>query len=283
MSRLIGNSVNSFPRFVVIFFTCAVLLIVDTNTIYLSNVRSALSLMLGPVRVLAQVPSYIANGFDNAFSNEADMTVAYDNLHDEYFELKAELLKMRSLETENQRLRSLLKASDNVKHKLVMADLQEVSLDPYYHRVVISRGASDGVYVGQAVLDDHGIVGQVTDVLPNTAAVTLITDPGHSVPVSVERSGLRTLISGTGDLFQLSVPFLNENPDIQVGDRLMSSGLGGRFPEGYPVAIVREITTHSGQAFSEITAESVAKVNRLRQVLLVSPIESLEEIKARLK
>jgi len=138
---------------------------------------------------------------------------------------------------------------------------------------VVRSGASEGVYVGQAVIDDNGVVGQVTDVLPYSAAVTLITDPGHSVPVQVERSGLRALVRGTGDLFKLKVPFLNENPDIQVGDRLMSSGLGGRFPAGYPVAIITDITTNPGQAFSEVTAQSVAKVNRLSQVLLVSPVE----------
>jgi len=239
----------------------------------MANVRSALSLSLAPIRVVAQIPSYLSNGFENAFSNEADMTIAYDNLHDEYFELKAELLKMRSLESENQRLRTLLKTTDNVKQKLVMADLQEVSLAPYQHKVVVRSGASEGVYVGQAVIDDNGVVGQVTDVLPYSAAVTLITDPGHSVPVQVERSGLRALVRGTGDLFKLKVPFLNENPDIQVGDRLMSSGLGGRFPAGYPVAIITDITTNPGQAFSEVTAQSVAKVNRLSQVLLVSPVE----------
>ncbi len=268
---MVGRQSASWWQLLVVTLVCATLLLVDLNTSILKPARSSLSHVLFPVRFFAQVPGQIATGFDNVIAHEGDFRTAYDNLHDEYFKLKAELLKMRSLEAENGQLRSLLDASKKIQHSIEMAELLEVSLDPYQHRVVVNRGASSGVYVGQAVIDDKGVVGQVTEVLPFSAAITLITDPSHAIPVQVERSGLRALVEGTGDMFSMKVPFLNENPDIQKGDRLLSSGLGGRFPAGYPVAVIEEITSFPGQPFLSITSSPIAQVNKLRQVLLLSP------------
>lgn len=271
MATFVGTRVSGWWRFTIAMILCVVLLLLESNTNLLQPVRASLYYTLVPVRLLAQVPGKIANGFDSAISNDGDVLTAYENLHDEYFKLKAELLKMRSLQAENVQLRSLLDASQDIEHKIELAELLEVSLDPYQHRVMIDRGATSGVYVGQAIIDDKGVVGQVTRVLPYSAAITLITDPSHAIPVQVERTGLRALAYGTGDLFSLKVPFLNENPDIQEGDRLLSSGLGGRFPAGYPVAVIQSIKSVPGQAFSDIKAGTIAQVNKLRQVLLLSP------------
>lgn len=271
MATFVGKRVSGWWRMVFVTVLCVILLVVESKTTFLQSTRGTLYYALVPVRMFAQIPGRIASGFDDAISNEGDVLTAYENLHDEYFKLKAELLKMRSLQAENKQLRELLDASINVEHKIEMAELLEVSLDPYQHRVMINRGATSGVYIGQAIIDDKGVVGQVTQVLPYSSAITLVTDPSHAIPVQVERTGLRALAYGTGDLFSLKVPFLNENPNIQKGDRLLSSGLGGRFPAGYPVAVIESIETVSGQAFSDIKAVTIAQVNKLRQVLLLSP------------
>ena len=271
MATFVGKRVSGWWQMIFATILCTVLLVVETKTTFLQSTRGTLYYALVPVRVLAQIPGRIATGFDDAISNEGDVLTAYENLHDEYFKLKAELLKMRSLQAENKQLKALLEASGDVEHKIEMAQLLEVSLDPYQHRVMINRGAASGVYIGQAIIDDKGVVGQVTQVLPYSSAITLVTDPGHAIPVQVERTGLLALAYGTGDLFSLKVPFLNENPNIQKGDRLLSSGLGGRFPAGYPVAMIESIETVSGQTFSDIKAVTIAQVNKLRQVLLLSP------------
>lgn len=271
MANLVARRGSGLGRLTAAVVVCIVLLAVDRSTTLLIPARSTFSFVLYPVRFVAQVPGKIATGFDSVIANDGDIRTAYENLHDEYFKLKAELLKMRSLEAENVQLRSLLEASERIQHTIEMAELLEVSLDPYQHRIVVNRGAGDGVYVGQSVIDDKGVVGQVTEVLPYTAAITLITDPNHAIPVQVERSGLRALVKGTGDMFVMEVPFLNENPDIETGDKLLSSGLGGRFPAGYPVAIVGQITSEPGEPFLKIAVQPVAQVNKLRQVLLLSP------------
>jgi rod shape-determining protein MreC len=204
-------------------------------------------------------------------STDEDETLAYDRLYQEYTHLKADLLRMRSLESENSSLRELLQASRRIQDQVEMAELLEVGLEPYRHRVIVNRGISSGVYVGQPVIDSEGIMGQVTDVMPTQSVVMLITDLGHAIPVQVERSGLRTVAYGSGSTDELKIPYLTQNSDVRVGDTLMSSGLGGRFPNGYPVAVVQQIQVVTGEAFLSVTAKPVAGVDKARHVLLLSP------------
>ena len=135
---------------------------------------------------------------------------------------------------------------------------------------MVGRGLRDGVYVGQAVIDDQGVIGQVTEVMPLNSIIVLITDPRHALPVQVERNGLRTVVNGTGSVSILRVPYLNQNSDIVVGDVLISSGMGGRFPNGYPVAIVSDVKVIEDEAFIRVTASPIAKLDRSNHVLLLS-------------
>ncbi|MGH6884702.1 MAG: rod shape-determining protein MreC, partial [Geminicoccales bacterium] len=137
------------------------------------------------------------------------------------------------------------------------------------HRIVLNKGTRDGAYQGQAILDAQGIVGQVTRAEPFTSEAVLISDPSHAMPVQVNRNGLRTIAVGTGDIARLALPFLPNNADIRPGDLLISSGLGGGFPAGYPVAQVTEVETAPGQPFANVSAEPMAALNRDREVLLV--------------
>ena len=157
-----------------------------------------------------------------------------------------------------------------MNEKITLAELINVSIDPYNHRILVSRGIRNGVYTGQAVIDDRGVIGQVTEVMPLSSSIMLITDPGHAMPVQIQRNGLRTVIYGTGSVSLLRVPFLNQNSDILVGDVLISSGLGGRFPNGYPVAAVSDVKVIEDEAFIRVSASPIAKLDRSNHVLLLS-------------
>lgn len=247
-----------------------VLLIIDANTAWLNTPRNVLSVALKPIQVIASIPSGVANWVSGVTSEEPDLKIAYENLRNEYFKLKSEALLLRTLQDENAGLRALLDATERLEEKVTLAELMRVNLDRDNHRVSIRQGLSDTVYVGQAVIDDKGVIGQVTEVMPLNSVVVLITDPGHAMPVQVERNGLRTIVRGTGSLSILEVPFLNQNSDIREGDILFSSGLGGRFPNGYPVAKVIEVEVIEDQAFLKVSATPIAKLDRSNHVLLLS-------------
>ncbi len=246
------------------------LMVLDSVTPWLNTPRDVLSVALSPVQTLASVPANVSRLFTNALTAEPDVKIAYENMRDEYFQLKSEALLLRTLKQENDNLRSLLDASKRLDEDIKLAELVNVSIDPYNHRVLISKGIISGVYAGQAVIDDRGVIGQVTEVQPLNSSVMLITDPGHAMPIQVERNGLRTQVEGTGNVSLLRVPFLNQNSDIKVGDVLISSGLGGRFPNGYPVAVVSDIDVIEDEAFLRVRATPIAKLDRSNHVLLLS-------------
>ena len=183
--------------------------------------------------------------------------------------LSARLLRYRALEEENQRLRRLLSAASTIHHRVLVATIIKASQAPYSYQILINKGAHDGIYPGQAVIDAHGVLGQVVRVNPENSIALLITDPHNGIPVQVNRTGLQTVALGRGDGQTLTLPFLPRNADIKVGDLLMSSGMGGRFPEGYPVGRVVKIKHPRGDHFMDAIAEPLAHLNRSRQVLLV--------------
>jgi len=245
-------------------------MVVDSKTSWLHVPRNAMSVALAPIQYLASIPSSIGRFFTSSLTAEPDVQIAYNNLRNEYFKLKSETLLLRTLEEENQDLRALLDASERLNEKITLAELMDVSLDRDNHRISVGRGLRDKVYVGQAVIDDQGVIGQVTEVMPLSSIVVLITDPGHALPVQVERNGLRTIVYGTGSVGRLRIPFLNQNSDIDVGDVLISSGLGGRFPNGYPVAVIDDVKIIQDEKFIRVTAKPIAKLDRSNHVLLLS-------------
>ena len=245
-------------------------MVVDSNTRWLTGPRNVLSVVLSPIQTLASLPSTFGRFVDGAISSEPDIKIAYQNLRDEYFQLKSEALLLRTLQDENRDLRLLLDASERLNEKITLAEMINVSIDPYNHRILIGRGLTDNVYVGQAVIDDQGVIGQVTEVMPLSSGIMLITDPGHALPVQVQRNGLRTIAYGTGDVSSLRISFLNQNSDILVGDTLISSGLGGRFPNGYPVATVSDVKVIEEEAYISVTATPIGKLDRSNHVLLLS-------------
>lgn len=151
----------------------------------------------------------------------------------------------------------------------MVAELLSVDSDPFSHQVLINKGALDGVYNGQPVINDQGVVGQVLHVGSTTSRVLLITDSSHGIPVRVLRNDLRAIASGSGELDKLELRNLPRNTDVQVGDLLVTSGLGGRFPEGYPVATVTRSDYVEGKPFAQIEAKPLVALDRLRYLLLL--------------
>ncbi len=261
---------SGWREYGLIFFLSVGLLIFDARTTWLDGLRNVLAVVVTPIQVLASVPSSLGSLLTSALSSDPGIDIAYENLRNEYFQLKSETLLLRTLQDENRDLRTLLDASERLNEKVTLAELINVSIDPYNHRVLVGRGIRDGVYAGQAVIDDQGVIGQVTEAMPFNSGVMLITDPGHAMPVQVQRTGLRTVVYGTGSVSSLRVPYLNQNSDIQKGDVLLSSGLGGRFPNGYPVATITDVEIIQDEAFMRVTAEPIGKLDRSNHVLLLT-------------
>jgi rod shape-determining protein MreC len=256
------------------------LMTLDHRQHHLDSIRSALSVVVYPLQALLNLPNNAGTWFREALSTRRQLQEENASLRTQQLMLRSRLQKLEALEAENLRLRELLGSSFQLGERVLVAELMSVNLDPYKHLVALNKGDLEDVYPGQAVLDESGVMGQVIHVGPLTSSVMLITDPDHAIPVLVNRTGLRTVALGTGAINQLDLPHIPVTADIRPGDLLVSSGLGGRFPPGYPVAVVETVVQDPGQAFSRVTATPRARLDRSREVLLVrraherQPLES---------
>uniref|UniRef100_UPI00160A5BE3 rod shape-determining protein MreC n=1 Tax=Pseudomonas chlororaphis TaxID=587753 RepID=UPI00160A5BE3 len=192
-----------------------------------------------------------------------------EKLKTENLLLQGRMQKLAALTEQNVRLRELLNSSALVNEKVEVAELIGMDPNPFTHRIIINKGERDGVVLGQPVLDARGLMGQVVELMPYTSRVLLLTDTTHSIPVQVNRNGLRAIASGTGNPERLELRHVADTADIKEGDLLVSSGLGQRFPAGYPVATVKEVIHDSGQPFAIVRAVPTAALNRSRYLLLV--------------
>lgn len=256
-------------RLVVAVIVSLTLVILDHRFHHLQQLRSALAFLTYPLHFLADLPFTASRWLDETTSTRRTLIEHNRELRDHNLRLRAELQKYESLQAENLRLRDLLDSSFKVGDRVLVAELAAVDLDPYKQQVVINKGAISGVFEGQPVLDAHAVMGQVTHVTPLESTVLLITDTSHALPVQVLRNGLRSIALGTGRIDELKLPYLPTNSDIVEGDLLVTSGLGGKFPPGYPVATVRRIDRSADEPFSTIIAEPRAHLDRSREVLLV--------------
>jgi rod shape-determining protein MreC len=233
----------------------------------LNPFRATLTSAIYPLQQLVSSPTQFVEKMREDFSSQAVLREENARLHEEALLLKAKLLKFAALEQENLRLRGLLDTTFKLGEQVMIAELLAVNVVPYEHVVVVNKGGRFGVYAGQPVMDANGVVGQVLRVTPYSAEVILITDPNHAIPVQVNRNGLRTIALGTGQIDRLSLPYLSGSADIRPGDLLVTSGMGGIFPQGYPVATVTAAT--EGGLFAKVGATPVALLDRNRELLLV--------------
>jgi rod shape-determining protein MreC len=256
-------------RFLLLAIACIALMLLDRREQHLVRVREALSVVVYPVQVVVDLPSSTWHSLSDTFAARDALIAENRQFRGERLETEARLQRLESLERENARLRGLLDSKARVASRTLVAEILAVDPGPYRQRLNLNRGLVDGVYVGQALIDAQGVVGQVVHVGPLTSEAVLVTDADHAVPVSVNRNGLRTIAVGTGDSGQLRLRNLTNNADVVVGDLLISSGLGGVFPAGYPVGRVLDVKLRPDQAFAEITAEPASALDQDREVLLV--------------
>ena len=222
-----------------------------------------------PVRALREVFGFVRSAQSLRRENDA--------FRRELLSKEAELQRLEDLIGENVRLRALLDHTGAQQFAFQFAELVDVDLDPFSHRVIIDRGEDRHVVVGQAVIDGAGVMGQVEAVNEHFSTVRLISDPNHALPVQINRTGLRTVAFGLGTTAELSLPSVPREADVREGDLIVTSGLGERFPRGYPVATVTSIDRREGQTFALVLAAPLAALDRGREVLLVMPLESVEE------
>ncbi len=271
MKPIFGSGPSLQLRLVLAVITAIVLAYLDRNFAYVKQIRGYMHTVATPIIYVASLP-------DALLSSAGDYLVSRQTLREQNVMLRqqahlnaGELQLMEQLRRENQRLRALLGSPVQQDTRKMVTEVVAVEEDPYRLRVTINRGAQHGVYLGQPILDDDGLVGQVDEVGELTSRVLLISDISHGVPVRVSRNDIRSIAVGTGKLDQLELQHVPHSAKIEPGDLLVTSGLGGRFPEGYPVARVLSVNFDESLSFASVQAQPVAQLDRLRYLLLIWP------------
>ena len=266
---IIGRGPPLGAAFITLAILSIGLMVADHRYGQLERVRTWLATAVFPVQAVVDIPF---RAWDWMGQSLADR----ESLRSENLELTArlrmanlQLQRFAALEDENRRLRDMRENSAGIADRVVVSSILNVDLDPYRHRVLLDKGAADEVFKGQAILDAEGIVGQVFRVNPHTAEAILISDAEHAIPVQSNRSGVRTIAVGTGDPDKLSLPFVTVEADLRAGDLLLSTGMGGVFPPGYPVAEVTKVERAATATFAKVEARPTAHLDRAREVLLV--------------
>ena len=271
MNPIFKHGPSPQHRLVMMLLLSALFIFFDHKMGSFDIVRGYLQSLVSPLQYLASTPK---NAVDWAAENLATRKTLI-NQNQQYkaneLLLNEQLMQLDMLQKENDRLRALLASPVRTDAKKRVAEIVSVDSDPYSHQVVINKGANDGVFEGQAVLDDNGIVGQVLHVGTITSRVLLITDVTQSVPVRISRNGVRLVATGTGTIDQLTHNFVPHSTDVKQGDTLVTSGLGGKFPEGYPVAKVTTVRQDESRPFAQVQSQPVARIDRLRYLLLLWP------------
>ena len=265
-------------RFFVVGTLSLALMFLDHRGTYLEVVRSYLGAAMYPLQVAINSPTAGARWVRENLALREQLVAENQALRSAGLRASADLQRLASLQAENTRLRALLDSKARIPDRVLVGEILAVDMDPLRHRVVLNRGGIDGAVVGQALIDASGVVGQITRDQGRSSVAILITDPDHAIPVEIVRNGLRTIAIGTGKLEQLSLPFLARNSDVQAGDLLVTSGLGGAFPAGYPVGTVTMVDDSSGDAFLEVAARPAASLDRLHEVLLVFQGEGTADV-----
>jgi rod shape-determining protein MreC len=269
-SSLSADFSSRIARLMVYIVLCLVLMTLDFRGRWIERIRDGATLAAEPIWLLAEAPAGLFHYLTDRWRDRALLLTERDQLQRELTRSRAKLLVLDELERENDRLRRLLDAAAALDRDYQTVELRQLDLNPYSHRLLINRGASQGLRVGQAVMDSNGLVGQVDEVLVHSASVILLSDPDHALPIEVERSRLRTIAYGSGREGELRLTDLPMNADIQVGDVVLSSGLGGRFQPGLPVADVTEVSRLPGEAFATATATLRARMQGARHLLVIT-------------
>jgi len=263
-----GNAAGTL-RLIFYLALATVLMVLDHRNGWMWRVRYGSAVAIEPIYRLAGMPTVAIRTASVAFADRERLTEQNQRLREDLLLANAKLNRMGAVAVQNQRLKELLDTQHSLELNVQLAHVIGVDLGAYRYQMTLNVGARDGVKAGQPVIDAHGVMGQVKEVLPTTAVVMLVTDPSHAIPVVIERSGLRTVAYGSGDGTKLSLPNIPLAADVRVGDHLLTSGLGGRFPPGFPVGEVSSVAPSSTGMFQVAQAVPAADIDRSDDVLLL--------------
>jgi rod shape-determining protein MreC len=266
---LTGRGGSPGFRFTLYAVVSVVAMYLDQRQHYLERVRYVLQAAAYPIQLAVNSPPAAWHWIKESFASRHELEAENARLRSEERDLVLRSMRYEALARENGELRGLREALPPVAGRWLPAEIVNIQLSDLRQRLLLNRGAANGVFKGQAVLDDRGVIGQTTHVGPWSAEVILITDPEHALPVRIERTGLRTIAVGAGDASSLALPYLPGNADIHDGDVLVTSGLGGVFPEGYPVARVTEVHRDAVQPLAQVRAAPLAHIDTDTEVMLV--------------
>lgn len=275
--RFFNRGPSPAVRLVFFVLLSLLLLFVDVRYRYLESIRSGLSVLLYPLQRLVTAPSKLWHEVDDFFVSHNSLIRDNAELRNQHTLDIAQLLQLQVLKAENQHLRNLLMVQQRADYPMQLAEIMYVERDIFNRKILLDKGTQANVLAGQIVMDDSGIVGQVTRVYPWMSEVTLITDKDHAVPVQVLRNGLRAVVSGSGDTGELALRYIPISSDIQNGDVLVTSGIDGTYPPGLPVAKVIHVERDPAYPFAHILCAPIAGVDKRRQLLILSALPKLPE------
>ena len=241
----------------------------DFNGKYLNTLRSYLSAAVYPVHVLVNTPKNLFSAISGNINKQEKLDLINQDIKKENIILKSKIQQIYKLESENKRLRELLNSKPEHQNELTFAEIISINNDVNKHRIMINKGSQENVYIGNVVSDSKGIIGQIIRDHIFGSEVLLITDPEHAIPIEVARNGLRSIAIGVGNYDHIVLNYLPISADINKGDVLITSGLGGKYPEGYPVATVESIANLTGEPFLEIEAKPFAELQNINEVWVI--------------
>jgi rod shape-determining protein MreC len=260
-------------RLMIYALLAIILMTLDYRGRWVDQIRSQAGLFVEPAVLLIESPFRLAASAWSSLRARHQLLGEIDELRSQLAESSARLLLLEELRRENLELRELLGASRQPQIGFRPAEIRQIDLNPFSHRVLINRGRRDGLQSGQGVIDAFGVVGQVDEVFVHSARVVLLTDPDHALPIAVERTGVRTIAYGSGLNTELRLNDLPMNVDLEAGDRLITSGLGGAFPAGLPVAEVVDVSRTVGEAFARARLRPLGRLDRSRHLLVLDTID----------
>lgn len=282
MKALFQNRDGSGIQTSALILSCVMLISVDAYTPWLQSIRKVAGAAIEPVLIISTLPNEAAVSFSGFFATRSALKDEIDELKKEILKMQTRTQKMAALLDENNRMRALLGSAARVQEKVLIAEIIGVDPDPNRSRIIVDKGSNDNVNIGQAVIDERGLIGQVIALTLTTSTILLISDQTQAVPVRTLRGGLQMIVEGGGTKANLVGRHVPNTADLQVGDNLVTSGLGQVFPSGYPVAVVSQFEPSPGNPFATISAEPLAHLSSRNHVLILfstaKPTDSSSEV-----
>jgi len=269
MNTIFSQAPGYGYRLALAAFLSVAFIVADMRFPQMSLVRQVLTYATTPVIWSINLPGWVSGSVGGLFTPRTTLQRENDSLRAQLLVLQRKTQQLNVLEAENRRFRKLVSASARVDEQLLGVELIGLDSDAFTHQIIINKGQADGVKVGMPLLDANGLMGQIIHIDSVTSRGILIVDANHAVPVEVNRNGVRAIAVGNGSLVEMELMFVPDTADIEVGDMLVTSGLGGKFPQGYPVAEVIRIEHDPGEHFAKVVVKPLAALNRSRHLLLV--------------